>query len=168
MLMLQYIGESVAHQIQVFVKKDKKKLPLPFCCWRYRPSKAYFLFILKWSVLQYVIIRPALSVAGIVLEYYEILCNQSLSPKYGHVYLEAIDFVSISIALYGLIVLYGLVRQELKGRRPLMKFATVKLAIFFTFCKSSKPYASKDYLTDTKHAGFQTNPSSSPSYKTTA
>lgn len=105
MLLLQYIGESVDGQIEVFVRKDKKALPLPFCCWRYRPSKAYFLFILKWAVIQYVIVRPTLSIIGIILESQELLCNNSMSPSYGHVYLLAIDFFSISVALYALIVL---------------------------------------------------------------
>jgi len=47
-----------------------------------------------------------------------------------------VDFVSISIALYALIVLYGLLKEDLKGRRPLAKFMTIKLAIFFTFYQS--------------------------------
>lgn len=40
---------------------------------------------------------------------------------FAEVYLEAVDFVSISIALYGLIVFYVLCKDELKGRRPLNK-----------------------------------------------
>lgn len=70
------------------------------------------------------------------MEYYELLCTSSYSYKYGEVYLVAIDFVSISIALYALIVLYGLLKEDLKGRRPLAKFMTIKLAIFFTFYQS--------------------------------
>lgn len=37
------------------------------------------------------------------------------------------------IALYGLIVFYGLTRDELKGRRPLAKFLSIKLIVMFTF-----------------------------------
>jgi hypothetical protein len=37
------------------------------------------------------------------------------------VYLDAFDFVSISVALYGLIVFYVLCKDELKGRKPLSK-----------------------------------------------
>lgn len=133
MLMLQYIGTSVQDQTANFAHKDKKPLPLPFCCWRYRPSKAYFLVLLKWSVVQYCIIRPAISVAGVVTEYYEVYCPSSLSYKYAYVYLTSIDFAAISIALYGLIVLYTLVKDDLKGRRPLAKFATIKLGIFLIF-----------------------------------
>lgn len=43
------------------------------------------------------------------------------------------DFVSISIALYGLIVFYALVRDRLKGRQPLSKFLSIKGIIIITF-----------------------------------
>ena len=135
-LMLAYIGDDDISQMRLFATKDKRKMPLPFCCWRYRPSKAYFLILTKWSVVQYCFVRPALSIAGIVLEYYGLLCNDSLSYKYGHVYLLAIDFVSISVALYGLIVLYGLIKDDLQGKRPLSKFMSIKLGIMFIFYQS--------------------------------
>jgi len=38
-----------------------------------------------------------------------------------------------SVALYGLIVFYGLTKDELKGKRPLAKFLAIKLIVFFTF-----------------------------------
>ncbi|PWN19446.1 DUF300-domain-containing protein, partial [Microstroma glucosiphilum] len=135
-LILNYIGEDEGQQRNVLAKKDKKKLPLPFCCFRYRPSKAYYLVVIKWGVVQYCFVRPALSIAGIVLQYYNLLCESSLSYKYGYVYILAVDFTSISIALYALIVLYALIREDLKGRRPLAKFLSVKAAIFLTFYQS--------------------------------
>ena len=84
-------------------------------------------------MIQYVIVGPAIAVAGIVTQYYAVYCDSSLSYKYAHVYLLGIEFVSISIALYGLIVLYVLVKEDLKGRRPLAKFASIKLVIFLTY-----------------------------------
>lgn len=42
------------------------------------------------------------------------------------VYLDAVDFVSISVALYGLIVFYALVKERLAGRKPLAKFLCVR------------------------------------------
>ena len=134
--MVQYIGDSVDEQRGVFTSKDKKPLPIPFCCWRYRPSKAYFLVLLKWSVIQYVLVRPALSIASIITEYYQVYCVSNLSYKYAYVYLLAIDFFSISVALYGLIVLYTLIKDDLQGRRPLAKFLTIKLVVFFVFYQS--------------------------------
>ena len=43
---------------------------------------------------------------------------------------------SPSIALYGLIVFYGLTKEELVGRRPLAKFLSIKLIVVFTFYQS--------------------------------
>jgi len=79
MLLLQYIGESNEEQRRVLKDKEKRKIPFPFCCVRFRPSKpcasasspspfrarprpqaltlypallADFIHGLKWSVLQ--------------------------------------------------------------------------------------------------------------------
>jgi hypothetical protein len=38
-----------------------------------------------------------------------------------------------SIALYGLFLFYDLTKEELAGRRPLAKFLSIKLIVFFTF-----------------------------------
>ena len=74
------------------------------------------------SVLQYTVVRPAISIVGIICQAYNILCEQSWNYKYASVYLSSIDFVSItyvpiflhrpefmsdkslgSVALYGLV-----------------------------------------------------------------
>lgn len=41
-----------------------------------------------------------------------------------------------SIALYGLILFYGLTKDELVGRRPLAKFLSIKLIVMATFYQS--------------------------------
>jgi hypothetical protein len=80
---------------------------------------------------------------------------------FAEVYLEAVDFVSISIALYGLIVFYVLCKDELKGRRPLNKvsatlgqsggvepngqFLAIKLIVFFTFYQSELLHGSNSH-----------------------
>ncbi|TFK35664.1 organic solute transporter Ostalpha-domain-containing protein [Crucibulum laeve] len=136
LLIIEYVAETAAgHSAEKAIeRKDKRPLPIPFCCMRYRPTKAYFMYTVKWSVLQYVIIRPAASIAGIVAEKYHVLCeSEGYSPKYASVYIEAINFVSISIALYGLLIFYGLTADELKGRRPMAKFLAIKLIVMFTF-----------------------------------
>ena len=42
----------------------------------------------------------------------------------------------LRIALYGLILFYGLTKDELKGRRPLAKFLSIKLIVMLTFYQS--------------------------------
>ena len=99
----------------------------------------------KWSVMQYVVIRPLISIAGIVCEVFEVLCEESYSPKFAYVYLSgsvawctrlgtnssllavATDFASISVALYGLWLFYSLCKEELEDKRPFAKFLLFKV-----------------------------------------
>ncbi|KAI0326498.1 DUF300-domain-containing protein [Cubamyces sp. BRFM 1775] len=136
LLLIEFVAATAnEHKVDnAMIRKDKQSLPIPFCCWRYRPTKAYFMYTVKWSVLQYVIIRPLLSIAGIVCEYYGILCESGpWSFKTAHAYITVIDGVSITIALYGLLIFYGLTKEELVGRKPLCKFLSIKLIVMFTF-----------------------------------
>ncbi|KAF8752762.1 Pectate lyase [Rhizoctonia solani] len=117
LLIIQYVASTSSGKTAegALARKNKEKLPIP------------------WSVLQYVIIRPAVSIIGIICEALHILCQSSWSYKHPSVYLTAVDFVSISVALYGLILFYDLTKQELNGRRPLAKFLTIKLIVMCTF-----------------------------------
>ena len=44
-----------------------------------------------------------------------------------------ISTILSSIALYGLLLFYGLTKDELVGRKPLAKFLSIKLIVMFTF-----------------------------------
>ncbi|KII84943.1 hypothetical protein PLICRDRAFT_45794 [Plicaturopsis crispa FD-325 SS-3] len=139
LLLIEYVAATAAgHNAETAIeRKNKRPLPFPLCFWRYRPTKAYFMYTLKWSVLQYVIFRPLISIIGIVCQHFNVLCSSaSFSPFFANVYLEAVDFVSISVALYGLIVFYALTSEELKGKRPLAKFLAIKLIVMATFYQS--------------------------------
>ncbi|KAG2130418.1 organic solute transporter Ostalpha-domain-containing protein [Suillus bovinus] len=139
LLLIEFVAATATggDATKAIERKDKRPLPIPFCCWRYRPTKPYFMYTLKWSVLQYVIIRPAVSIAGIICQVYNVLCESGpYSIYYANVYLEAADFASISVALYGLLLFYGLTKEELVGRRPLAKFLSIKLIVMFTFYQS--------------------------------
>ncbi|KAN0132238.1 Organic solute transporter Ostalpha domain containing protein [Lactarius tabidus] len=139
LLLVEYVASTaIGHSTEgALARKDKRSLPFPLCCWRYRPSKAYFMYALKWSVMQYVLIRPFVTIAGIICQAYDVLCASGpYSIHYANLYLESVDFVSISIALYGLILFYGLTKEELVGRRPLAKFLSIKLIVMFTFYQS--------------------------------
>lgn len=105
------------------------------------------------------------SIVGIICQRFGVLCSQAgFSPRWANVYIECITFISIrcvvfftsipecchekthevrifnatgsSIALYGLLLFYGLTSDELKGRRPMAKFLAIKLIVMFTFYQS--------------------------------
>ncbi|KAH9970660.1 organic solute transporter Ostalpha-domain-containing protein [Russula compacta] len=139
LLLVEYVASTAAgHTAEgALARKDKKSLPFPFCCWRYRPTKAYFMYTLKWSVMQYVLIRPLITIVGMICEAFNVLCaSGSYSVHFAEVYLDSVDFISISIALYGLVLFYGLTKEELAGRRPLAKFLSIKLIVIFTYYQS--------------------------------
>ena len=60
----------------------------------------YFMYTVKWAVMQYVIIRPAVSLAGIICQSYGVLCGSigfgAGAIHFANIYLQAIDFVSIT------------------------------------------------------------------------
>jgi len=139
LLLIDFVASTASgHDVRKALdRKSKSALPIPLCCIRYRPTKAYFMYTVKWSVLQYVIVRPAVSIAGIICQHYGVLCpTSSFNPYYAQMYLSIIDFISITVALYGLIVFYGLTKTELVGKQPLAKFLTIKLIVMATFYQS--------------------------------
>ncbi|PLW16265.1 hypothetical protein PCANC_16845 [Puccinia coronata f. sp. avenae] len=125
-LLVQYIGNAPASQRVILANAPKRSIPFPFCFWRYRPSKPYFLHAIKWLVLQYCIFRPLITIVGIICEANHLLCATQYSVYFAQVYLEA-------LALYGLMVFYTVTKTHLKGQSPLAKFLTIKGIVFFTF-----------------------------------
>ncbi|KAI5476847.1 hypothetical protein MNV49_007143 [Pseudohyphozyma bogoriensis] len=106
-LMLSILSESPVEQRELLAAKEKRRLVLPFCCWRFRPSKPYFIWAVKWSVMQdgqFVIVKPGLAVASVVTQALGVYCETSYSFAFADVYLMIVDFICVSIALYGLIV----------------------------------------------------------------
>ncbi|EDR09079.1 uncharacterized protein LACBIDRAFT_296311 [Laccaria bicolor S238N-H82] len=125
LLLIEFVADvKQGDHEHIMANKEKRRLVIP----------PYFMYAVKWSVLQYVVVRPAVSLIGIICEAFGVLCEtQGFNVHYANAYLESIDFVSISIALYGLILFYELTKEELKGRRPLAKFLAIKLIVMFTF-----------------------------------
>ena len=49
LLLVEYVADTAAgHKPENAIeRKDKRPLPIPFCCWRYRPTKPYFMYTVK-------------------------------------------------------------------------------------------------------------------------
>ncbi|KAH7335957.1 organic solute transporter Ostalpha-domain-containing protein [Rhizoctonia solani] len=130
-LMIQYVAKAAATSSieEVLAKKDKAKLPPPWCCFRYRPTKSSFIHMVKWLVFQFVVIRPIVSTISIILQALGVLCPSTMSPAHPNLWLTLIDITSMVTAMYGLLLFYTLTRQELHGHRPLLKFAIIKVVV---------------------------------------
>ncbi|KAK9704094.1 hypothetical protein K7432_010375 [Basidiobolus ranarum] len=132
-LLLQYVGDTGDLQREAIQKRPRNKLVFPFCCWTYNPASPHFLQWLKWGILQYVVIRPITTILSVIFMAKGSLCPESLSPKYGRVYILAIEFTSVSIAMYCLVIFYMTVCEEIQQFKPFYKFLCIKLVIFFSF-----------------------------------
>jgi len=135
-LCLLYVGRSPLEQQEIMKQKEKSPLVFPFCCFRYRPSKPYFLIATKWSVLQYVILRPMISATALITDTQKVFCASSYSPHFANLWLTITIFISTTIALYGLLITKHLAQDDLAGHRPTCKFMSIKIAVFLVFYQS--------------------------------
>ncbi|GAA5925314.1 OSTA/TMEM184 family protein [Sporobolomyces koalae] len=111
--------------------------PLGFLKWR--PARGgsgegeSFLWLMRVLVGQYVVVRPLTTLAAVIGEYTGYYCLASWSPKFVHVWASAFITVSVTVAMYCILQLYVVFKDELAPFDPVLKFAAVKLVVFFTF-----------------------------------
>ncbi|KAF9941613.1 hypothetical protein BGZ67_004444 [Mortierella alpina] len=136
-LMLQYLGESREDQKRALKRHKKTERWLfPMCCLKYNPSRPHFLQYMKWGILQYVPLNVIGTLLTVVLQAYGYYCESSWNPKFGHVWIMVVNFTSVTLATYFLIMFYLTIRVDLKDYSPFYKFMAVKLVVFFSFWQS--------------------------------
>lgn len=91
----------------------------------------------KWLVMQFVVVKPLISVLAIVTEAFGKYCRGSYSFRFSSIYYQIFDFVSVGVAIYGLVLLYACVKEDLVGKKPLAKFMTIKVIVFLVFYQVS-------------------------------
>ncbi|KAJ2721363.1 hypothetical protein GGI07_004033 [Coemansia sp. Benny D115] len=133
MLLLQYIGDSSAGQKKAMLDKRGMKWTFPFNCFEMRPAGRRTFVLLKWGILQYVIISPVDTVVTIIAHANGVFCPDSMRPKYAHFWVAIIDFISVSVAMYALVTLYRVIKEDIKEQRPFLKFVAIKAIVFLTF-----------------------------------
>ncbi|KAH7282139.1 hypothetical protein KP509_35G014400 [Ceratopteris richardii] len=87
----------------------------------------HVLMLLKWWTWQFVIIRPLFSAILITMQVFEVYTG--LPSTIVTVVLN----VSVSLALYALVLFYHAFSKELAPHSPLAKFMCVKGIVFFSF-----------------------------------
>ncbi|RKP07457.1 organic solute transporter Ostalpha-domain-containing protein [Thamnocephalis sphaerospora] len=102
----------------------------PMCCLHFNPTSPAFLSGCRLLVLQYIVVKPCVTVAAIVAHAYNRLCPSSFSPQYANIWIKLINTVSMLAAMQGLVLIYLAIRTEIQSHEPFMKFLAVKLAIF--------------------------------------
>ncbi|KAF9996144.1 hypothetical protein BGZ80_003450, partial [Entomortierella chlamydospora] len=132
-LLLTYLGEDNETQRSKITGSDRRKLLYPLNCFYYNPLNENFLHYMKYGILQYVAIKPLCTFAAVVLQYYGLYCETVYDFHFGMVYITIIDFISVSVALYCLVLFYQTINMEIQDRSPLLKFMCVKMVVFFCY-----------------------------------
>jgi len=105
----------------------------PTCCFpKFQPGRAF----LRWTqrcILQFVVIKPLLAIIAIILEPIGYYGDGDFAPNRAYLYITIIDNISITIAMYFLVLFYHVTTEDLKRFRPLLKFLCIKAVIFFAF-----------------------------------
>ncbi|KAF9578683.1 hypothetical protein BGW38_005406, partial [Lunasporangiospora selenospora] len=113
-LLLTYLGDDNETQRSKITGPDRRRLLYPLNCFYFNPLHEYFLYYMKYGILQYVAIKPATTMAAVVLQYFGLYCETQYDFHFGMIYLTIINFTSVSVALYCL-------------------FLCVKMVVFFCY-----------------------------------
>ena len=92
-----------------------------------------FLRLVLLGSLQFVIVKIFLAAALVPLEFLDLYAEGEFRADRAYVYTTVLYNISISIALYSLMVFYKAAEPYLRPHKPLLKFAIVKALIFATF-----------------------------------
>jgi hypothetical protein len=132
-LLLTYLGDShEARQVKTAsaAGSDHKKLFFPLNCFYYNPQSPMFLYKLKYGILQYVVVKPVTTIAAVVLQYYGLLCPTSYNFHFGNVYLMIVNFISVSVAMYCLVIFYVNIKEEIAEYSMFMHTQNKKMAFY--------------------------------------
>ena len=135
-LLLSYLGDNQDAQLQSLAGKPRMPYPFPFNCFTFNPSGRAFLENTKIMTLQYVIVRPSMSVLSFFLASLNVLCPTSMSFEHPGIYIYTINFISVTVAMYALIAFYLVIHHDIEHHNPFYKIVAVKAVVFATFWQS--------------------------------
>jgi len=116
--------------------KPKLVHPFPLCLLPRITLGRKFLRQCYQFILQFVIIKPLLSVIAVSLYFGDPKAYDEeniFKANNGYLWLTVVENISITISLYYLVLYYMAVKEELAPFSPVGKFLCIKAVIFFSF-----------------------------------
>ncbi|KAF0541708.1 organic solute transporter Ostalpha-domain-containing protein [Gigaspora margarita] len=132
-LLTQYVEDSTEETKEILNNIEKKSCPFPLGCYRYRPTSERFLHMAKWGILQYVVLYPLITLAILITEAFGVYCVESMRFVFAQVYLKSAQLLSVTVALYALVVFYNAISDAIASEKPFFKLLCVKMVVFFSF-----------------------------------
>jgi len=132
-LCINYVG-STEHLVSAFMLQPRMKLLAPLWCWFQPDGKV--LLLCRQGILQYALLRPMVSLASAFLMAFGYYNEGQWQIDDAYPYATVINNVCVTISLYCLALFYKIAQEELKPYKPVLKFAAIKLVIFFCYWQS--------------------------------
>ena len=110
--------------------------PFPLCCVPLKADKALYR-LSKRMVLQYVFVKPAFSLLALVLYSVGVYNPGNLMPNQPYLWIMIVVNISVSVTLYGIIILLHVTKEFIAIYNPFMKLISIKILIFFIFWQSA-------------------------------
>eukprot|EP01112_Ceratiomyxa_fruticulosa_P009001 TRINITY_DN2341_c0_g1_i1.p1 TRINITY_DN2341_c0_g1~~TRINITY_DN2341_c0_g1_i1.p1 ORF type:complete len:377 (-),score=39.76 TRINITY_DN2341_c0_g1_i1:214-1344(-) len=132
-LILEYANIATNEKLaEVWEQVPPIKHPFPMRCITFQPGEQ-FLLTCRRCVLQFVLVKPLISLTSLFLDIFDLYDDGNLSPRKGYLWLTIIENISITFALYYLVLFYMAAEKELKAFKPMGKFLCIKAVVFFSF-----------------------------------
>eukprot|EP00742_Colponemidia_sp_Colp-10_P005121 GILJ01005469.1.p1 GENE.GILJ01005469.1~~GILJ01005469.1.p1 ORF type:complete len:427 (+),score=53.60 GILJ01005469.1:68-1348(+) len=135
-LIIQFLRES-RHSMFTFYHSDEsvptQKHMFPVCFWRPIIVDQRFLSIACFGTLQYAVLEVVTSVLAVVFNSFGIYGDGVFVATNAYFYIIIVQYISVMVALYWLVMVYLAFRQHLANYKPTAKFFCIKGVIFFTW-----------------------------------
>jgi len=124
---------DTAHYLLEF---DESPWPFPMCVLPTIEPGPEFYDLVRHCILQYVFLKPLMALMAIILYIKGHYHTGSFSLADGYLWITIITTISIALCLYFLLLFYGFIAEVIERQRPMLKFLSIKVLIFFVFWQS--------------------------------
>eukprot|EP01119_Soliformovum_irregulare_P001653 TRINITY_DN11388_c0_g1_i1.p1 TRINITY_DN11388_c0_g1~~TRINITY_DN11388_c0_g1_i1.p1 ORF type:complete len:347 (+),score=43.38 TRINITY_DN11388_c0_g1_i1:11-1051(+) len=107
----------------------------PLTCIKFKPSKKT-LTLCRRLIVQYAIVRPLIAVLASILLIFHEYHEGKWDFTQSYPYLAIVNNISVSSALYCVVLMYQLLKHDLAPYKPLGKFMSIKMVVFFCYWQS--------------------------------
>lgn len=132
-LCYEYLGGESNIMSEIRGKPIKTSWAYGTCFFEGRTYTIGFLRFCKQATLQFCIIKPLMSVLTLFLQATGRYRDGDWSLTNSYIYINMVYNMSVSLALYGLILFYQATKDLLSPYEPVWKFLSVKSIIFMSF-----------------------------------
>ncbi|XP_059162090.1 transmembrane protein 184B-like isoform X2 [Physella acuta] len=132
-LCYEYLGGEGAIMSEIRGKPIQSSWLHCTCCFAGRQYTIGFLRFCKQATLQFCFIKPVMAILTLLLQAFGYYKDGNFSPASGYLYITIIYNISVSLALYALIMFYLATRDLLSPFDPILKFCIIKSVIFLSF-----------------------------------